>query len=98
MRESKYQRDLIVKLKGMFPGCHIQKNDAGSTQGIPDILILYGPRWAMLEIKLEGTSAQQPNQDYYVEHFGQMSFASFIYPAIEEEVLDELQRSLRPGG
>jgi hypothetical protein len=98
VRESQYQRDLIKRLNRMFPGCHIQKNDPRFVQGMPDILILHGPRWAMLEVKMDATSARQPNQDYYVEHFGKMGFASFINPAIEAEVLDELQRALGSSG
>lgn len=98
MRESTYQRDLIKRLKDMLPGCYILKNDSAYLQGVPDILILYGPRWAMLEVKMDASSHVQPNQEHYVHTFGEMSFASFIHPGIEEEVLDELQRTLRPGG
>jgi hypothetical protein len=94
MRESTYERELIKKLKAMFPGCHVQKNDPQLTQGIPDILILHGNRWAMLEVKMEDGSRRQPNQEYYVEHFGEMSFVSFINPSTEERVLNELQLAL----
>lgn len=98
MRESQYRRDLVKKLKELFPGCYITKGAANETQGIPDILILYGPRWAMLEVKMANSSNKQPNQEYYIHTFGEMSFASFINPSTEREVLDELQRTLRPGG
>jgi hypothetical protein len=96
MRESTYQRNLIRKLKGMFPGCFILKNDPTFVQGVPDILILYHDKWAMLEVKMDITSNVQPNQQYYVDKLGEMSFASFINPSTEEEVLNELQFALRP--
>ncbi len=35
---------------------------------------------------------EQPNQRYHVEQLSKMSFAAFIYPEIENDVLDELQR------
>lgn len=98
MRESRYERDLKGKLRDMFPGCYIFKGDSAQYQGIPDILILYGPRWAMLEVKKDEKAGMEPNQEFYVHVFGEMSFASFINPAIEAQVLDELQRTLRPCG
>jgi len=91
MRESKYQSDLKKKIRARFPGCHIMKNDSSETQGIPDLLILYKGHWAMLEVKMEEDSSRRPNQDHYVEHFDNMSFASFINPSNEEDVLYALQ-------
>lgn len=78
----------------MFPGCFITKNDASINQGIPDILILFEDRWGMLEIKMSGKAPTQPNQKHYVHMFNEMSFASFINPETEDEVLDELRRAL----
>lgn len=93
--ETAYQNRLITKLKTLFPGCHIQRNDPRVNQGIPDLLILYGGRWAMLEVKAAHDSPSQPNQDYHVGHFGEMSFAAFIYPENEDEVLNDLAATLR---
>lgn len=89
--EAAYQAKLIEKLEKMFPGCFIIKTDPAETQGLPDLLILYGCGWAMLEVKLSSRSPVQPNQDYYVNLFGQMSYASFIFPENENQVLHELQ-------
>ena len=36
-------------------------------QGLPDLLILYGEKWASLECKRSATAKKRPNQDYYVE-------------------------------
>lgn len=93
--ERAYQKRLIKDLQKMFPQCFIMKNDPAETQGIPDILILFGPRWAMLEIKRFDGAEQQPNQYFYVDMFNEMSFAAFIWPENEEEVLDALQSALR---
>lgn len=96
MLESKYQAELIKRLEARFEGCIILKNDSGYKQGIPDLLVLHKRRWALLEVKASADSPQQPNQDYYIDLGRRLSFAAFIYPENEEEVLDELQRSLEP--
>lgn len=93
-RESTFQRRVINTLTEMFPGCYIIKNDPRERQGVPDVLILFGKRWAMLEFKRATKAERQPNQEYYVEEFGRMSFAAFIHPENEEEVLLGLQSAL----
>ena len=94
-KESPYQAKLIRKLKKMFPGCVVLKNDAGYIQGIPDLTILYKDHWAVLEVKASEDSPQQPNQDYYIKHLGEMSYSAFIYPENEEAVLRDLQLTFR---
>lgn len=96
MRENEYQAYLIRKLKIMFPDCMVIKNDSAYLQGIPDLLILWGDRWAMLEVKADATSSHQPNQEYYVDILNDMSFAAFIYPQNEQDVLNDLQQALQP--
>lgn len=96
MTENVYQAKLIKKLKKMFPGCEILKNDAGYRQGILDLTILYQERWAMLEPKASAKASLRPNQQYFVEKLNQMSFASFIFPENEKEVLTALQKALSP--
>ena len=91
--ERDYQSHLITKIKKIFPGCVVLKNDPTYIQGMPDLLILYKDRWAMLEVKRSRVSPHQPNQDYYVEMLDEMSFASFIFPENEEEVLNDIQRA-----
>ncbi len=91
MLERDYQKSLIVKIERMFPGCFILKNDPGYLQGVPDLLILHGGRWAMLEVKASAKAPSRPNQNYYVELLNGMSFAAFIHPSNEQEVLDALR-------
>lgn len=93
MVESGFQRKLITKLKQMFPGCIVFKTDPNYIQGFPDLMILYRDRWAALECKRARTAARQANQDYYIEYLNGLSFASFIYPEVEGDVLDALCRS-----
>ena len=95
MRERDYQARLIRIIKREFPGVIILKNDPNYQQGIPDLLILYKNKWAALEVKVSETSRTRPNQEYYVDTMHEMSFASFIYPENEDEVLDALQRTFR---
>ena len=89
--ESGFQDRLIAELKEMFPGCMVFKMD--QIQGIPDLLILYGKRWASLENKKSATAKRQPNQEYYVNLMNKMSFSRFICPENTEEVLSELRKA-----
>lgn len=98
MTEAQYQKKVIDKLEQIFPGCVVIKNDPSYQQGIPDWTILFGNCWGMLEIKKSLRARRQPNQQYYVDMFRNMSFAAFICPENEEEVLDELQAAFASCG
>lgn len=93
MNENRYQSKIIKRLEKMFPGCVILKNDPSYKQGIQDFTLLWGKNWAALEIKKSKSAKIQPNQEYYIEQLGLMSFAAFIYPENEEEVLSALQQA-----
>jgi len=98
MAENKYQAGLIKRLKQRFPGCVVLKNDPNYMQGILDLTILHHHCWAMLEVKDSAQSARQPNQEFYVKSFSELSFADFIYPENEEEVLDALEEAFASRG
>ena len=89
--ESGFQDNLIDELHTLFPGCMTFKMD--HIQGIPDLLVLYGSKWASLECKRGTQSAHQPNQDYYVDLMNEMSFSRFINKNNKEEVLRDLQKT-----
>ena len=91
MLERDYQKKLVQKLKKIFPGCYVIKNDAQLKQGIPDLLVLYNNKWVALEVKQSETAHHQPNQDYHVERMNNMSYAAFIYPENEEKIFSELK-------
>lgn len=91
MKESMFQKAFIAKLKAMFPGCMILKNDPKYKQGVPDLVVLFKDKWAMLEMKGSKNAHHQPNQDYWIEKLGQMSYASFVYPENETDVLEKLK-------
>jgi hypothetical protein len=91
MRESQYQAELTERILTILPGCMVIPNNPKEIQGIPDRLVLYGPYWAMLEVKKSENEPFRPNQEWYLETFNRMSFAACIYPENEEEVLDALQ-------
>ena len=92
-KESGFQDRLIDILKEMFPGCMVFKMD--QIQGIPDLLILFGKKWASLECKKYEGASKQPNQEYYVGLMDRMSFSRFIYPENKEEVLRDLQQAFK---
>lgn len=100
MRENEYQARLKKRISKMFPGCIISKLDPNDIQGIPDLLILYGDTWAVLEVKKSRADANhpRPNQEYYVHLLNEMSFSRFIFPENEEDVLYELQQTFNARG
>lgn len=87
--ESGFQDRLRDDLRQLFPGCMIFKMD--QIQGIPDLLVLYKDKWALLENKRSRNAKRQPNQEYYVDLFNKMSFSRFIFPENKETVLAELE-------
>ena len=93
MLENKFQSLLISELKERFPGCIVIKTDPDYIQGMPDLLILYGKHWAVLECKKSENAPHRPNQDYYISVMDQMSFGRFIWPENKENILNEIQRS-----
>ena len=93
--ERNFQRDLIKEIKERFKGCLVLKLDPQYLQGIPDLLILYGDRWATLEVKRSQHASHRPNQNFYVDLMNKMSFSKFIYPENKERILNELERSFK---
>lgn len=89
--EREYQKRLVKKLKLIFPGCYVIKNDAQLKQGIPDLLVLFNNKWVALEVKRSESASHQPNQDLHVERMNKMSYAAFIYPENEEKIFSELK-------
>lgn len=98
MTENEYQQQLIKTLEARFPGCMVLKNDAAYRQGILDLTLLFGEKWAALEVKRHINAILQPNQQYYVQKLSDMSFAAIICPENEEEVLSALEEAFAPGG
>ena len=95
MKESQFQAELIQDLKRRFPGCMVMKNDANYIQGVPDLIVLYRDKWALLEVKRAKDSPKRSLQDYYIDWANVNSFGQFICPENKEEVLNELERSFR---
>lgn len=90
MLENNFQSRLIKKLKTLFPGCIVMKNDTAYIQGIPDLTILYKDKWATLECNKSEVAPHRPNQDYFVNSMNEMSFSSFIFPENEMEIINKL--------
>ena len=64
--ESRFQRNLIKEIRNLFLDAVVMKLDSKYKQGVPDLLILYGTKWATLECKKDRDAEHQPNQDWYV--------------------------------
>lgn len=91
--ETAFQAEVVKRLYREFPGCYVIRNDPRYTQGLPDLLILYTDRWAMLEVKKHKDAPSQPNQEHYIREFARMGYSSFIFPENEDEVFYELQHA-----
>jgi hypothetical protein len=96
MKESDFQKKLIDKIKMMFPDCEVMKQDPKYCTGIPDLVIFYQNKYAMLECKnslkaYEKSLQNQSIQTYYIEKFSKWSYASYVYPENMDKVLYELQ-------
>lgn len=87
--EGKFKKETKDRLEIIFPGCFLHEMKSGA-QGIPDTLILYREKWALLEFKKARNASHRPNQDFYIKEFGSMGYASFVYPENVEKVIDEL--------
>jgi hypothetical protein len=97
--EAKYKAGLAKRIADRLEGCIFIENDPQKIQGIPDLMILFGPHWAMLEVKESATAERQPNQVWYVNTLNdQGGFAAVIYPENEEEVLGALQQAFGARG
>lgn len=95
MLERDYQRELIPRIKGLFPKgeCDVLKNNSGYRQGIPDLTVFLPGFWGWLEVKISHDADQEPNQEWYVHWAATYSFGAFIYPQNEEEVLNDLAQT-----
>ena len=97
--ESDFEADFMERLDQAMPepGFWIKGNSA-MRQGVPDRMYLNGGHWAALEFKKDKTAEAQPNQPYYVEKLGEMSYASFVYPENADEVISEIRKAFGVGG
>lgn len=93
MLENKFKQNLVKELKERFPGCMVLHLDPNEIQGVPDILILNGSKWAVLEGKRSEKAPHRPNQDYYITKMNEMSYAAFVYPENKEEIINDLERT-----
>jgi 4-amino-4-deoxy-L-arabinose transferase-like glycosyltransferase len=97
--EGKYKTELKKRMEARFPGAIILKNDEQLLPGIFDLIILWGPWYAAVEVKRNATARYRPNQEYYLNRVVEMGGLAFtLYPENEEEVLDEIQQSFEACG
>lgn len=95
--ERAFQRQVKKELEAMFEDADIFKPNLH--QGSPDLLLLIGDRWAMLECKRKAprhASDYEPNQEWYIDYYNAKSFAMMICPENKEEVYYALQQAFRP--
>ena len=100
-KEGDYQKDIIDRIKKALPGAIVMKNDSSYIQGIPDLTVIYGGKYAMLEVKksyYDFVHNQQANQKDYIRKFRDWgAFSFFIYPEVDADVFEELIRYFEGG-
>ena len=96
--ESRFQAELKKRLYEEYPDCIILKNDPNLQQGIPDLVILWRDKWAMLEVKRSQDAEEQPNQRWFVDKANAFAYGAFICPENAEEILYELQQAFQSRG
>lgn len=57
----------------------------------PDLIVLFGNRWAAFEFKRSAKAPRRPNQTYYIQKYDAMSHARFVHPENLEEVINEME-------
>jgi hypothetical protein len=98
-KESDFEADFMERLDSEMPepGFWIKGNSA-MRQGVPDRMYLNGPHWAALEFKKDSKAPPEPNQPYYVEKLGKMSYASFVTPENADEVISGIREAFGAEG
>lgn len=96
MLERDFQKGLIKQLTKLFPGCVILKNDAKYKDGIPDLSIFFGSKYAFLEVKRSykeclKSMKEKPKQKMFIDKFSEWAFGSYIYPENAEYVIEQLK-------
>lgn len=93
-----FKTRFIKRIKRECPFAVVLLTDPGYLQGVPDILVLVEDYWFCFEVKAAKGSRRQPNQTWWVDKLDDMSFARFVYPENEEEVILGFQRALESRG
>jgi hypothetical protein len=97
--ENEYKRQLKKRIEDRFPDCLVLKNDEQMLQGVPDMTVLWGPYYAVLEVKRSANAPFRPNQEHYLQFVQDMGGIAFcIHPENEEEVLNALEQSFQACG
>lgn len=96
LKEASLKRRFIRRLKEIYPHIIVFRGDPNTIQGIPDQIFLLGDRWLALEFKASTTAEVRPNQKYWVTKMNEHSFARFIYPENEEDVLNDILQAFPP--
>lgn len=90
--ETDFQTNVLIpEIERRFPDSMVLKNDPTYLQGIPDLTIINGPFWAMLEVKKSPTASFRPNQKYYVEQLNYLGFCAVVCPSNLKFVMDSME-------
>lgn len=96
MKENEFQARFLQELRERLPGSIVLKNDECYCPGFPDVTVLHGEHWAVLEMKRKKGAPMRPNQQYYLDKCKDMGgYTAVVYPENREEILRELQHTFQ---
>lgn len=92
MLERDYQNKILKpRIKSVLPGCIIMKNDEQQMSGIPDLVIFYKNKYAMIECKRSAKASFRPNQEHYIQKFHEWGTLSIVsYPENLEWTIEQV--------
>lgn len=90
--EKDFQSKFLAKLRKLGCKCYKQQMNATTRAGTPDVIVLLGPVWIMLEFKKAKNSPKRPGQQKNIDWANEVSFGWFVYPENADEVYEQIKR------
>ena len=89
--EKDFQAKFLTRLRKLGCKCYKQQMNATTRAGTPDVIVLVGPVWIMLEFKKSKNSPKRPGQQRNIDWAKENSFGWFVYPGVENEVYEAIK-------
>lgn len=90
--EKDFQAKFLTKLRKLGCKCYKQQMNATTRAGTPDVIVLLGPVWIMLEFKKAKNSPKRPGQQRNIDWANEVSFGWFVDPSCADEVYEQIKR------
>lgn len=88
--ESTFEKEFCKALRQTLGERYTYTFKLTAAKGIPDRLILYKDKYALLEFKQYKNAKKQPGQETWVGHFDNLAYAAIVYPENAEKVMQDI--------